>query len=37
VPLDVDATLRRDGDELSIEAVTFADHEQLGMTWSPLG
>jgi len=36
IPLDVEATLRRDGDELEIDAVTAADHRQLGMTWSPL-
>ena len=36
IALDVDATLRRDGDELEIEAVTLADHRRLGMTWSPL-
>src|SRR3954454_11059962 len=36
IPLDVEATLRRDGDELEIDAITAADHRQLGMTWSPL-
>jgi polyisoprenoid-binding protein YceI len=36
LPLDIDATLRRDGDELELEAVTAADHHRLGMTWSPL-
>ena len=35
-PLDIDATLRRAGDELEIEAVTVADHQQLGMTWNLL-
>ena len=37
MPLDVDATLRRVGDELEVEATTLADHRRLGMTWSPLG
>jgi YceI-like domain len=36
MPLDIDATLRRAGDELEIEAVTVADHHQLGMTWNLL-
>ena len=36
-PLDIDATLRRDGDDLEIEAVTLADHQQVGMTWNPIG
>lgn len=37
VPLEVDATVRGDGDELEIEAVTAADHKALGMTWNLLG
>jgi polyisoprenoid-binding protein YceI len=37
MPLDVDATLRRVGDELEVAATTLADQRQLGMTWSPLG
>jgi polyisoprenoid-binding protein YceI len=37
IPLDIDATVRRAGDELEVEAVTAADHRRLGMTWSPLG
>ena len=37
LPLDVDTTVRRDGDELELEAVTDADQRRLGMTWSPLG
>ncbi|WCB93446.1 Protein YceI [Baekduia alba] len=37
MPLELDVTLRRDGDELEIEAVTDADHRQLGMTWNKLG
>jgi polyisoprenoid-binding protein YceI len=36
MPLDIDATLRRAGDELELEAVTAADHRRLGMTWNPL-
>ena len=32
IPVDVDATLRRDGDSLDIEATAYADHRQLGMT-----
>jgi polyisoprenoid-binding protein YceI len=37
MPLDIDATLRRAGDELEIEAVTVADYRQLGMTWNFMG
>lgn len=37
LPLELDATLRAVDGELEIEAVTHADHRQLGMTWSPLG
>jgi polyisoprenoid-binding protein YceI len=37
IPLDLEATLRRDGEELELETATFADQRQLGMTWSPLG
>ena len=33
----LDATLRHLDGELKIEAVTEADHRELGMTWSPLG
>jgi polyisoprenoid-binding protein YceI len=36
-PLEIDATLRRDGDELEVEAVAAADQQRLGMTWNPLG
>src|SRR3954463_3674558 len=32
-----DATVREVDGELEIEAVTEADHRELGMTWSPLG
>ena len=37
LPLALDATLREIDGELEIEAVTHADHRDLGMTWSPLG
>jgi polyisoprenoid-binding protein YceI len=37
IPLDVDATVTADGDELEIEASALADHRELGMGWSPLG
>ena len=37
IPLELDATVREMGGELEIEAVTDADHRELGMTWSPLG
>jgi polyisoprenoid-binding protein YceI len=37
IPLDVDATLTAEGDELEIEASALADQRQLGMVWSPLG
>ncbi len=31
LPLEIDATVRPDGDELEFEAATVADHERLGM------
>jgi polyisoprenoid-binding protein YceI len=37
IPLDVDAAVAPDGDELEIETSALADHRQLGMAWSPLG
>ena len=37
VPLELDATVRAADGELEIEAVTQADHRELGMSWSPLG
>jgi hypothetical protein len=37
VSVNLDAKLRRVGDELEIEAVTEADHRELGMTWNFLG
>ena len=36
IPLVMEATLRREGDELDLGASAQADHRQLGMTWSPL-
>ena len=37
IPLELEAVVRPDGDELEVEATTFADHRGLGMTWNPLG
>jgi polyisoprenoid-binding protein YceI len=37
VPLEIDARLRRAGDELQLEVRTNADHRELGMTHSTLG
>jgi polyisoprenoid-binding protein YceI len=37
MPVELEATVRRAGDELEIEAATAADHHQLGMTWNRLG
>jgi polyisoprenoid-binding protein YceI len=37
VALELDARVRRVGNELQIEASTSAPHRELGMTWSPLG
>ncbi len=37
MPLDLEATLRRVGDELEVEAVTEADQGQLGMSSGQLG
>ncbi len=37
IPLELDATVREIDGELEVEAVTDADHRDLGMTWSPLG
>ena len=36
-PLNLDARLRRAGDELEIDACTSADHRKVGMIHSPLG
>jgi polyisoprenoid-binding protein YceI len=36
-PLNLDARLRRAGDELEVEARTSSDHRTVGMTHSPLG
>jgi polyisoprenoid-binding protein YceI len=37
IPLELGATVREIDGELEIEAITEADHRELGMTWSPLG
>jgi len=37
IPLELDATVRIVDGELDLEAVTYADQRELGMTWSPLG
>ena len=37
IPLELDAQLRQIDGELEIEAITTAQHRELGMTWSPLG
>jgi polyisoprenoid-binding protein YceI len=37
IPLSLEATLRRSGDDLELEAVTEADRRELGMTWNLLG
>jgi polyisoprenoid-binding protein YceI len=37
LPLKIDASLRRVGKELEVEAETPADHRELGMTWNKLG
>jgi polyisoprenoid-binding protein YceI len=37
IPLELDGAVRVIDGELEVEAVTYADHRQLGMTWSPLG
>jgi polyisoprenoid-binding protein YceI len=37
IPLELDATVNYVDGELEVQAVTHADHRELGMTWSPLG
>jgi polyisoprenoid-binding protein YceI len=37
IPLELEGSIRRDGDELEVDATTFADHRALGMTWNRLG
>jgi polyisoprenoid-binding protein YceI len=37
IPLELDARLRRVGDELEINARTYADHRKLGMSHGMLG
>ena len=36
IPLNLDASLRRAGDQLEVEARSSADHRTLGMNHSPL-
>jgi polyisoprenoid-binding protein YceI len=36
IPLELDATLRRIGDDLEVVAATEADHRELGMTWNQM-
>jgi polyisoprenoid-binding protein YceI len=37
VPVALEATVRKEGEELEIEATTTVDQRELGMTFSPLG
>jgi polyisoprenoid-binding protein YceI len=37
IPLELVAAVQVVDDELEVEAVTYVDQRQLGMTWSPLG
>ncbi|HMD56488.1 MAG TPA: YceI family protein [Solirubrobacteraceae bacterium] len=37
MPLELEAKLRRVGDELELEAATEDDYHQLGMTWNRMG
>jgi polyisoprenoid-binding protein YceI len=37
IPLELEGSIRSDGDELAIDVTTFADHRALGMTWNRLG
>jgi polyisoprenoid-binding protein YceI len=37
MPIELEATLRRVGDELEVDASTHVDHRELGMTHSTLG
>src|SRR4051794_4569146 len=37
IPLQLEATVRQIDGDLEIEAVTEADHRELGMKWIPLG
>jgi polyisoprenoid-binding protein YceI len=37
IPLELDASLSHVDGELEVQAITHADHRELGMTWSPLG
>lgn len=35
--VELEGVIRPDGDELEVDATTFADHRRLGMTWNRLG
>jgi polyisoprenoid-binding protein YceI len=37
VPMEIEAAVRRAGDDLELEARTLVDQRELGMTWSPVG
>jgi len=37
IPLEFNATVRQNGDELEVEAVTMVDHRGFGMSGGPLG
>ena len=37
MPLELDAQVRRVGDELEVDGTTYVDQRELGMTHSPLG
>jgi polyisoprenoid-binding protein YceI len=37
IPVSLEATVRRAGEGLEIQAAATAPHRELGMTWSPLG
>ncbi len=37
IPVELEGVMRPDGDELEVDARTFADHRRLGMTWNRLG
>jgi polyisoprenoid-binding protein YceI len=37
IPLELEGSIRRDGDELAVDVTTFADHRALGITWNRLG
>ena len=37
VPVELEASVRRVGDELEVDTSTYVDQRELGMTHSPLG